>query len=511
MGAVALLVTGLVLIVGMRLVRPYVQDWRQRQSSDARSTKGKIRIGIDNWVGYVPLCSTEMKKTLRRAGWLLQCQDDQANYDQRMRRLSQGELDFAVATVDSYLLNGAAHAFPGVVVAVLDESKGGDAIVAHQDRVPNLEAVKGRADLRIALTPNSPSHHLAKAAADHFDAPELLPSDQRRLATDGSEAALKRLLDGEADVAVLWEPDVSKALANPEIVKLLGTEDTAHLIVDILLVNRDFSQAQPETVELLLSAYFKVLKQYRDTPETLRRELTRATQLGDSAVQAMLGGVAWVNLTDNCQRWFGVQALPNRADEGLIDTIEATQRILAHHGAALALPDDDPYRLLRSEFVADLCDAGGFQLAKGSDRPIRNALEAPFSALDDQGWQSLREVGSLKIAPVVFQSGSDVLNLLEKHKLDAAVNRLKHYPNFRIVVKGHTGLRGDPQANQRLSQDRAESVTRYLTTTHAIHPHRMRPEGWGSTAPLARLAGESNRAYQARLPRVELLLVADVY
>ena len=46
------------------------------------------------------------------------------------------------------------------------------------------------------------------------DVPELLPSRKgNRIETEGSEGALKKLLAGKADIAALWEPDVSRALA----------------------------------------------------------------------------------------------------------------------------------------------------------------------------------------------------------------------------------------------------------------------------------------------------------
>ena len=86
---------------------------------------------------------------------------------------------------------------------------------------------------------------------------------------------------------------------------------------------------------------------------------------------------------------------------------------------------------------------------------------------------------------------------------------LSHYPNFRVVIKGHTGLRGDPEENQLLSQERAESVARYLGVTYNVDSNRLRIVGLGSKLPLPQLPGESERAYSYRLPRVELALVAE--
>jgi outer membrane protein OmpA-like peptidoglycan-associated protein len=78
-------------------------------------------------------------------------------------------------------------------------------------------------------------------------------------------------------------------------------------------------------------------------------------------------------------------------------------------------------------------------------------------------------------------------------------------------VKGHTGSRGDSTANLKLSQARAETVKRYLAVTHGVNENRMRAVGFGGTRPLQRNPGETDRALQYRLPRVELSLMSEVY
>ena len=70
-------------------------------------------------------------------------------------------------------------------------------------------------------------------------------------------------------------------------------------------------------------------------------------------------------------------------------------------------------------------------------------------------------------------------------------------------------MRGDPEENQLLSQERAESVARYLGVTYNVDPNRLRVVGFGATQPLPQLPGETERAYSYRLPLVELSLVAE--
>jgi outer membrane protein OmpA-like peptidoglycan-associated protein len=515
-GALLIVIVVVIGAVGVKLLLPYFESSQQRATSDATKTKGQIVVALDNWVGYFILRSPEMESALRRSGYILVCEDDQADYGRRMDRLKEGEIDFAVATVDSFILNAAPRSYPGAIVMVIDESKGGDAILARRERVAGLDALKGRTDVRVAFTPDSPSHHLAKAAADHFSVPELLPQGKLRIETNGSQKALEKLLSGQTDVAILWEPDVSRALADKGVVKLLGTEDTERLIVDILVAGRRTLQKKPEVVQLLINTYFRVLKKYRQDQELLGRHIQKETNLPDATVATMLKGVQWVNFSENCEKWFGISAPGQFADEGLVDAIVASAHILQNAGdfSSSPIPDNDPYRLTNSGFLQTLFTKGltGTFTTAGSGTAgagAVNSLEAPFSPLNAQQWGALKEVGTLKVDPIVFQQGATALDLIAKKVVDQAVERLKHYPNFRIVVKGHTDVRGDEKLNKLLSRDRADAVARYLQVVYNVDANRLRVLGLGGSEPLPQKAGETRRAWMYRLPRVELVLVRE--
>jgi len=387
---------------------------------------------------------------------------------------------------------------------VIDESKGGDAIVAWKDKVANLDALKKMQGVKVAFTPNSPSEHLLRTMAVHFDVPALRGKGPWRVESDGSPEALKKLLARQADVAVVWEPDVTRALANNSIVKLLGTEDTRRLIVDILLVGRSYSTQHPEAVNVLLTTYFQVAKEYRENPQRLEKEVAAETKLPPESVKRLLEGCAWASLSDNAQTWLG----PTSGTDALVDTIQSTARTLVDAGdfKSHPLPDQDPYRIISRQFISKLYVGA---VTGGGTQGGPPSLERKFAALTDAGWQVLKEVGTLKALPVSFQSGTAELSHEGKLELDRAMETLSHYPNFRVVIKGHTGVRGDPEENQLLSQERAESVARYLGVTYNVDPNRLRIVGLGAKQPLPQLAGESERAYSYRLPRVELSLVAE--
>lgn len=504
--ALIIVVVGLVGIFGYRGAVPFINDAEQLESSDARGTKGTITIAVDGWVGYFPLCSPEMKKRLRPQGYALNCVDDSADYQARFKGLKKGQYDFVVATVDSYLLNGAQYDYPGPIVAVIDESKGGDAIVAWEDRLDNIDAFKA-GGYRLAFTPDSPSHHLVKAVSTHFDI-EALRERANLVEAAGSEDALKKLLAKDVQAAVLWEPDVSKALATQGIKKVLSTEETQKLIVDILVASRDVVQGTPEMADTLLKAYFKAQQHYRRNPDELAAAIAKHYDIGKQQATTLLSGVAWATLQDNAARWYGVGG--GMSDQRLVDSIESAVDILMDNGdfSTNPIPNHDPYRLLSSRHIKSLSEKvaqGGFAAKQAADGPgIR------FAALTEREWDALKPVGTLKVRPVVFASGSSDLTLEGKAQVDTIVKSLAHYPNFRVEVRGHSGIRGDKRMNKLLSQDRAESVLRYIDITYGVAPERIRSVGFGGEKPLARNPGESSRAYNYRLPRVEIVLVSEV-
>ena len=82
--------------------------------------------------------------------------------------------------------------------------------------------------------------------------------------------------------------------------------------------------------------------------------------------------------------------------------------------------------------------------------------------------------------------------------LDSAVDTLKRHPHARIYVKGFSDSRGDPEVNQRLSQERAASVAAYLQS-RGVPLSRLVVLGMGSTHPIANNATAAGRAKNRRV------------
>jgi outer membrane protein OmpA-like peptidoglycan-associated protein len=81
---------------------------------------------------------------------------------------------------------------------------------------------------------------------------------------------------------------------------------------------------------------------------------------------------------------------------------------------------------------------------------------------------------------VNFTAGSARLSNIAKAKLDEVALQMKQDPTLRAQVLGYTDASGSADANQRMSEQRAQAVKNYLVTRHGIDPSRITTEGRGS-------------------------------
>lgn len=83
--------------------------------------------------------------------------------------------------------------------------------------------------------------------------------------------------------------------------------------------------------------------------------------------------------------------------------------------------------------------------------------------------------------------------------LDEAANILLENPDINVEIGGHTDNRGADSYNQKLSQERAESVRLYLIEKHGIEGSRLYAKGYGESQPVAPNDTEENMAKNRRV------------
>lgn len=97
-----------------------------------------------------------------------------------------------------------------------------------------------------------------------------------------------------------------------------------------------------------------------------------------------------------------------------------------------------------------------------------------------------------------FETGSAVLKPSSQEQLTNIAEILKAFPQVAIKIGGYTDNVGDPQANLKLSRDRASNTMQELVKL-GIDPSRLESEGYGEEHPVADNATAEGRQQNRRI------------
>lgn len=112
---------------------------------------------------------------------------------------------------------------------------------------------------------------------------------------------------------------------------------------------------------------------------------------------------------------------------------------------------------------------------------------------DNYGIYSLEE-------DILFDVDQSALKPTAKKHLDEIIASInKRYPNGKIGVFGFTDSTGSKDYNKELSEQRARSVSQYLSSTGQIDASRISVAGKGEKQPTATNATEAGRAKNRRV------------
>jgi outer membrane protein OmpA-like peptidoglycan-associated protein len=140
--------------------------------------------------------------------------------------------------------------------------------------------------------------------------------------------------------------------------------------------------------------------------------------------------------------------------------------------------------------------AGTAATAAGS---AANAAAMKADAVDKATKRLVYEVvlsedeGNFKFAKVILPDEA-------KAKLDELVTSLKADPKGAYFeIEGHTDNVGDPQTNERIGLERAESVKRYLYEQHQVPLFKINVISYGEAKPIAPNKTRDGRAQNRRV------------
>jgi outer membrane protein OmpA-like peptidoglycan-associated protein/tetratricopeptide (TPR) repeat protein len=111
--------------------------------------------------------------------------------------------------------------------------------------------------------------------------------------------------------------------------------------------------------------------------------------------------------------------------------------------------------------------------------------------------QPIEANAAIVLRNIFFESNKYALKSESQVELDRIVQLLKDNPTLKIQINGHTDNSGKASDNITLSENRAKSVTSYLTSK-GIDAGRLSFKGWGDTQPVTSNATPEGRAQNRR-------------
>ncbi len=105
----------------------------------------------------------------------------------------------------------------------------------------------------------------------------------------------------------------------------------------------------------------------------------------------------------------------------------------------------------------------------------------------------------LRLVGLNFDSGNSQINPDNFDLLAKVEKAIDVFPRSELTIEGHTDSHGGDDLNQKLSQERAESVQQYMINAMRIPTYRLIATGYGETRPVSSNETEAGRARNRRI------------
>lgn len=186
------------------------------------------KVGYNAWIGSIAFFVAQQKGFFKEEGLDVQTKSFSSPGD-GLKPLLSGDLDAVLSTADSVLT--VVDKAPGQlkVVYLTDTSAGADAILAKKD-IKSIKEMKGK---KVAATLGQCNQLLLDKALEKAG----LSEKDVNLVNMNPDDAGAAFAAGQIDVAVTWEPWITKVSGEKTGHVIFSSKETPNLILDVLAVN----------------------------------------------------------------------------------------------------------------------------------------------------------------------------------------------------------------------------------------------------------------------------------
>jgi NitT/TauT family transport system substrate-binding protein len=237
------------------------------------------RVGFNAWIGSIAFFVAKEKGFFKEEGLDVQTKSFSSPGD-GLNPLLTGDLDAVLSTADSVII--VLDKAPGQlkVVYLTDTSAGADAVLARPE-IANVKAMKGK---KVAATLGQCNHLLLQKALEKAG----LTEKDIELVNMNPDDAGAAFAAGKVDVAVTWEPWITKASEGKKGHVIFSSKDTPNLILDVLAISAKTGERKAAETRAFIKGLNKgydFVKQHGDEAAVLAG---KALEQKPEEVKAML-------------------------------------------------------------------------------------------------------------------------------------------------------------------------------------------------------------------------------
>ncbi len=437
--------------------------------------------------------------------------------EERLAAIGQGKVHFSEISWPSLIRNlekveNGKYADQIVVLGFVDFSRGGDGVVVQ----PGIRTVNDLVNKRVGYFDDGTSKYMLSFLLRMVD---MRLEDVKGVPYDDEAKLQDDFVNGQLDAIAYWQPGMNDVIkrANGASV-LLSTADMPTLIPDVLIANREYVAKNQAKAEAFLKFWFYTVKYAQEKPdlayERWAEALNKATYTEGGKQEPIYGTdftadvvkeiftkeVRLVGFEENLK----LTGITQKAeiDQMIKFAVENWRRIekitgpnesILFNGAMAAIKDDVTLKV------------GAIDQAKtGAAAPVE---EKPKEFQKDADVGKLNEVAQMAIPNIEFDPDATSITPAGKQVInEVLVPLLKQFPNFYLLIDGHTDVGGDQGVLTRLSLGRADSVKKELVAL-GFPEAQMIVRGFGDTKPL--FANPQNAEEKAKNRRTEFRLLRE--
>jgi NitT/TauT family transport system substrate-binding protein len=282
------------------------------------------RVGFNAWIGSIAFFVAQEKGFFKEAGLDVQPKSFSSPGD-GLTPLLAGSLDAVLSTADSVIT--VLDKAPGQlrVVYLTDTSAGADAVLAKKD-IADVKGMKGK---KVAATLGQCNQLLLEKALEKAG----LTDKDIQLVNMNPDDAGAAFAAGKVDVAVTWEPWITKVSGEKKGHVIFSSKETPNLILDVLAISSKTATAKAAETRAFLKALnrgYEFVQAHTDEAAALAG---KSLEQKPDEVKAMLPKVNLYGLTKNTELMAGPAAEATKVvakffkDHKVNDTVVDTSNV----------------------------------------------------------------------------------------------------------------------------------------------------------------------------------------